>query len=180
LSYLNSKTIDEKLAKQWGKVRQSSKEKLAEIAKLEKSYRGAPLWAFNAGAGKEHFKKLCSACHKIGNEGTDIGPKIVGSGSKGVRYFAENIVDPNAVIGSDYQTSVILTSDGRVVTGLVEKTTDTAITLQTPTNPPKKIVVPREDIDEMELSGQSLMPEQMLETLDERQIIELFKYLSSI
>lgn len=180
LCLLRSKTIDEKLAKHWGKVKQSSKERLAEIAKLEKSYREAPLWAFSTGAGKEHFKKLCSACHKVNNEGTDIGPKIIGSGSKGARYFAENIVDPNAVIGSDYQTSVILTSDGRVVTGLVEKTTDTAITLQTPTNPPKTIVVPREDIDEMELSGQSLMPEQMLETLNERQVIELFKYLSTI
>ena len=180
LDNLKSKAIAEKLAKHWGKVRQSPKEKLAEVAKLERSYREAPLWAYSAGQGKEHFKKLCSSCHRVHDEGTDIGPKIVGSGSKGVRYFAENIVDPNPVIGSDYQTSVILTADGRMGTGLVEKTTDTAITLQTPTNPPKQIVVPHTEIDEMELSGQSLMPERMLETLNERQVIELFKYLSSI
>jgi len=180
LSQLGSKTIDEKLAKQWGKVKQSTKEKLAEIVKMEKSYREAPLWAFSAGAGKEHFKKLCSACHKIGDEGADIGPKIVGSGSKGARYFAENIVDPNAVIGSDYQTSTVITMDGLVLSGLVEQTTDTAITLQTPTNPPKKIVVPREDIDLLKKTDQSLMPELLLKELNERQVIELLKYLSTI
>ena len=180
LSQLGSKSIDEKLAKQWGKVKQSTKEKLAEITKMEKAYREAPLWAFSAAEGKAHFKKLCSACHKIENEGTDIGPKLAGSGPKGVRYFAENIVDPNAVIGSDYETSSVITMDGLVLSGLVEQTTDTAITLQTPTNPPKKIVVARDEIDLMKKTDLSLMPELLLKELNERQVIELLKYLHSI
>jgi putative heme-binding domain-containing protein len=178
LSTLNSKTINEKLARQWGKVERSSEEKLAQIAKLEKSYGEAPLWAYNAGEGKAHFQKLCSSCHRIDNEGTDIGPKLAGSGSKGIRYFAENIVDPNAVIGADFETSIVVTTDGRVVSGLVEQSTDSAVTLLTPTNPPKKIVIPRADIDSMKKTGQSLMPERMLESLNGRQIIELFKYLN--
>lgn len=180
LSSLNSKAIDELLAQQWGKVEQSSEEKLAEMSKLERSYSGAPLWAYSAASGREHFRKLCSSCHRANNEGTDIGPKLAGSGSKGVRYFLENVVDPNAVIGTDFQTSIVYTIDGRVVSGLVQQSTETAITLVTPTVPPKEVVIPHADIDEMVKSGQSLMPERILETLNEREILELFKYLSSL
>lgn len=32
----------------------------------------------------------------------------------------------------------------------------------------------------MDKNGQSLMPERMLDTLNDRQIIELLKYLSSV
>ncbi len=177
LTNLNSKTIDDRLARQWGKVKRSSAERLQHITKLEKAFTQAPLWAYSAAEGKKHFKNLCSSCHRVQNEGTDIGPKIVGSGSKGARYIVENIVDPNAVVGEDFQTWLILTVDGRVISGLVEQSTDTAVTIQAPT---EKIVVPRDKIDSMKKTDQSLMPEEILKTLNDRQTIELLKYLSSI
>ncbi len=180
LNNLNSPAIDEKLTRYWGKAKRSSGEKLARVLQLEKSFNEAPLWAFNAGEGRKHFQKLCASCHRVGKEGVDIGPKLVGSGSKGARYFAENIIDPNAVIGLDFQTSVVITNDGRVVSGLIEQSNETAITVLTPTNPPKKVVIPRSEIESMKKTDQSLMPEQMLESLNQRQIIELFKYLRSI
>ncbi|MCP4784151.1 MAG: DUF1080 domain-containing protein [Fuerstiella sp.] len=180
LSNLNSKTIAAKLNRQWGKVESSSAEKLSQIARLDKSYTEAPLWAYSTAMGKEHFKTLCSSCHRVDNVGTDVGPKIVGSGPKGSRYFVENVVDPNAVIGADFQTSIVVTSDGRVVSGLVEQSTDTAVTLLTPTNPPRKIVIPRSEIDTMKKTSLSLMPERMLESLNDRQVIELLKYLNTI
>ena len=177
LTNLNSKEIDERLVKLWGKVDRSSKETLLEIAKLEKTFREAPLWAFSAPEGKKHFETLCSSCHQVDNVGTDIGPKIVGSGSKGTRYIIENIVDPNAVIGADFQMWVIVTDDGRTVSGLVEESTETAVTIQAKD---EKIVVPRAEIDEMMEVDQSLMPERMLDTLNDRQVIELIKYLHTI
>lgn len=130
---LNSETINKWLARQWGKVARSSAEKLEHITRLEKAYTQAPLWAYSAPEGKKHYQKLCASCHSAANERTDIGPQLAGSGAKGIRYFVENIVDPNAVIGADYLTWVILTKDGRVVTGLIQQSTDTAVTVQTPT-----------------------------------------------
>ncbi len=177
LTNLNSKKLDERLVKLWGKVERSSEETLQEIAKLEKRYREAPLWAFSEREGKKHFEKLCSACHRVDEVGTDIGPKIVGSGSKGTRYIIENIVDPNAVIGADFQMWTILTDDGRLVSGLVEQSNKTAVTIRAQD---EKTVVPRADIDEMTEVDQSLMPERMLETLNDRQVIELIKYLHTI
>ena len=50
-------------------------------------------------------------------------------------------------------------------------------TVQTPT---EKVVIPRAEIDSMKKTGQSLMPERMLESLNQRQIIELFKYLNTM
>ena len=59
---------------------------------------------------------------------------------------------------------------------LVEST-DTAVTVQIPT---EKVVIPRAKIESMKKTGQSLMPERLLETLNERQTIELLKYLGTI
>ena len=44
----------------------------------------------------------------------------------------------------------------------------------------EKIVVPRAEIDEMVEVDQSLMPEGMLDTLNDREVIELIKYLHAI
>jgi putative heme-binding domain-containing protein len=102
---------------------------------------------------------------------------MAGSGSKGIRYFLENIIDPNAVIGSDYQMQLAETEDGRLISGIIEKTTDSTVTMRTQT---ETIVVPRGEIESLTMTNQSLMPEGLLETLNERQQIELFKYLISL
>ena len=54
-------------------------------------------------------------------------------------YFAQSIVDPNAVIPIDYQASVLDTKDGRTVVGIVKKQDDTAVTIVTNT---ETLVVP--------------------------------------
>ena len=43
------------LDENWGKVTESSAQMKATIARLQKAYQEAPLWAFDAGAGKKVF-----------------------------------------------------------------------------------------------------------------------------
>ncbi len=174
---LNSPALDERLARQWGKVARSSAEKQQQIAALEKAYAEAPLWAYSLPEGQKHFQQLCATCHDDKDETKNIGPKLQGSGTKGVRYFLENIVDPSAVIGSDFQMQLVETDDGRLISGIVEETTDSTITVRTQT---ESIVVPRDEIDSLTMTQLSLMPEGMLETLNARQQIELFLYLNSL
>jgi putative heme-binding domain-containing protein len=174
---LNSPAIDKRLARQWGKVGRSSAEKQQQIVALEKAYGEAPLWAYSLPEGGKHFQQLCANCHDDKDEAKNIGPKMAGSGSKGIRYFLENIIDPNAVIGSDYQMQLAETEDGRLISGIIEETTDSTVTMRTQT---ETIVVPRGEIESLTMTNQSLMPEGLLETLNERQQIELFKYLISL
>jgi putative membrane-bound dehydrogenase-like protein len=176
LSQLGNAEVDRRVAANWGRIKQSSAEKQAQIARLEKIYNEAPLWAFDGRAGKEHFLKVCATCHRIGNDGVRLGPELTGAGRNGIRYFLENIIDPNAVIGSDFQMTVLETKGGDVLSGLLVSETAGAVTLRTTAD---QVVVPKGDITRRSTSENSLMPEGLLDTLTQREQIELLKFLTS-
>lgn len=176
LAQLRNPEIDRRLQSTWGRWQPSPAEKLALIAKLEKTYNEAPLWAFSAGEGKKHFQKLCATCHRLGGEGTMLGPDLTGAGRNGARYFLENVIDPNAVIGTDFQMTTVETRQGDVISGLLTAETASALTLRTTTG---ESVVPKADITRRRTSEASLMPEGLLESLAEREQIELLKFLTA-
>ena len=90
-------------------------EKQSQMAKLKKIFNEAPLWAYSASAGQQHFQKLCLQCYRIGDEGARLGPELTGAGQHGVRYFLENVIDPDAVIGTDFQATTIEMKDGVIM-----------------------------------------------------------------
>jgi putative membrane-bound dehydrogenase-like protein len=173
---LKNAEVDQRVSATWGRIVQTPAEKRARINRLEKVYNEAPLWAYDAGAGRNHFQKLCAQCHRIGNEGVQIGPEMTGAGKNGIRYFLENIVDPNAVIGSDFQMTIIERRKGDVLSGLVVNESPSAITIRTAT---EQVVVARTDIVERTTSEKSLMPEGLLESLSDREQLELLKFLTA-
>lgn len=174
MSNLGSTQLNDRLIKEWGAFGQSSLELKREISTLSTAYKAAPLWAYNSGEGALHFKKLCASCHQANQQSEALAPKLNGSGSKGIDYLVENVIDPNAVIGRDFQARIVVTNEGRVVTGLIEKESDTSLTIRTLTD---STTVAKQDIEEIKISPNSFMPEGLLKTLNDRERIELFKYL---
>jgi putative heme-binding domain-containing protein len=177
MTLLGDEKLSERIANEWGQVRSGNEAMKDQIRKTVNAYRGAPLWAFDAGAGKMHFQKFCASCHSPENQNIEIAPKLQGTGAKGIEYAIENIIDPNAVIGKDYQARVIRTKDGQVVTGLFQAESDSSISIRTAT---ETIQVDKSDVEEFKVSENSFMPMGLLDTLDERQRIELLKYLMSL
>jgi putative heme-binding domain-containing protein len=174
LSSLKDAEVDKRIAATLGRIQQTPAEKQAKIAKLEKAYDEAPLWAYNAGAGREHFKKLCMQCHKLGDDGVRLGPELTGAGKQGAHYFIENIADPDAVIGTDFQMTIIETKSDDVISGLVTAETSSAVTVRTTTG---ESVIPKTNISKRTLSQKSLMPDGLLDSLNDREQIEMLKYL---
>src|SRR5262249_43816171 len=125
---------------------------------------------------QQHFQKLCAVCHRIGNDGVRLGPELTGAGKNGIRYLLENIIDPDAVIGADFQMTVLKTRSGDVLSGLLVNETPSAVTLRTTTG---DSVIPKTDIVKRELSSKSLMPEGLLESMTDRERLELLKFLIS-
>ena len=175
LTGLKNPEVDQRVTATWGRILQSPAEKQAQIVKLEKVFNEAPLWAYSANAGHGHFQKLCAQCHRLGEEGTRLGPELTGAGKQGIRYFLENVIDPNAVIGADFQMTTVETKKGEVVTGLIGSETSQSLTLRTPTGP---IILATGDIAKRETSEKSLMPEGLLESLGDREQLELLKFLN--
>ncbi|HEV8543180.1 MAG TPA: PVC-type heme-binding CxxCH protein [Verrucomicrobiae bacterium] len=176
LLQLHNPDIDQRVAKTWGRITTSPGEKQEQIARLEKVFNEAPLWAYDGGAGREHFVKLCAQCHRVGNDGARLGPELTGAGKNGIRYYLENIIDPNAVIGADFQMTTIETKSGETISGLLANESQETITIHTVTGEEK---VAKMAIAQRVNSEKSLMPEGLLETLNAREKIELLKFLTT-
>jgi putative heme-binding domain-containing protein len=82
-------------------------------------------------------------------------------------------VDPNAVVGADYQLNLVTKKDGTVVAGMIDKETDTVLAVRTTT---ETVNVPKSEIKSREVTPQSLMPPGLLEALPEREALELLKF----
>jgi putative heme-binding domain-containing protein len=79
------------------------------------------------------------------------------------------------VIGSDFQLTVLETRAGDTLSGLVTVETASALTLKATGDP---VVVPKAEILRRETAERSLMPGGLLESLGDRERIELLKFLT--
>jgi putative membrane-bound dehydrogenase-like protein len=171
----NQPRINELLEKLWGTANESSAEKLEQIARYtklakEQSPPADPL------LGRAVFVKTCQQCHTLFGTGGKIGPELTGSNRANLEYLLSNILDPSSVMAKEYQPSVITTTDGRVITGLVKKQDSDALTVQTAN---EVVVLPRGEIAEMQLSKQSMMPDDLLKPLQPFEARSLIAYLAS-
>jgi putative membrane-bound dehydrogenase-like protein len=176
LRTLKDPAIDQVVDQLWGKLNESPAAAKATIERFKKAYREKPLWAYEAKRGKEVFTRVCSACHQMNGSGGKLGPDLSGSYNNGVDYFIENIVDPNAVIGPDFQLNLITLQDGTLVSGMVADETATALEVRTIAGVQN---VPKAAITSRTRSPASMMPPGLLETLTEAEAIDLLKFLSS-
>ena len=171
---------DEALAKRitavWGEIRATAKDKLELIARQKGQLTAARLKSADLSNGRRLFAKTCSACHVLFGEGGKIGPDITGSNRANLDYILENILDPSAIVGKDYRMTVLALNDGRVVSGLIQKETDSALTIRTIND---TVVVAKGDIDERKLSELSLMPEGQLNQLTPDEQRDLIAYLGT-
>ena len=108
--------------------------------------------------------------------GTSLGPDLTGSWTNGVDYFLENIIDPNAVVGETFQLNLVTKTDGTVVSGMPESETSDTLTIRTVT---ESVAIPKSAIQERQILDQSMMPAGLLDTLPEKEVIDLHKFLST-
>jgi putative heme-binding domain-containing protein len=128
----------------------------------------------NLSHGRATFTKTCASCHQLHGGGGKIGPDLTGSNRADLEYLLANLLDPSAIVGRDYQTTIVVTDDGRSIAGIVVQETPTSVTLQTPT---EQVTVPLDEIESRVLSPQSLMPENQLSQLAPEAARDLVAYL---
>ncbi|MFK7821999.1 MAG: PVC-type heme-binding CxxCH protein [Planctomycetaceae bacterium] len=160
----------------WGDIRESSADKKKQILDTKAMLLLKNTTAPDLGNGRRLFDKTCASCHMLFGSGGKVGPDITGSNRANLDYILENVIDPSAVMGRDYRMSTFLLDDGRSVSGLVQKETDSALTVRTIND---TIVVAKDDIDDQTQSELSLMPERLLDSLKENEVRDLIAYLAS-
>ncbi len=127
--------------------------------------------------GEALFAKHCAACHKLFHSGGDLGPDLTAYQRNKLDSLLLAIVHPSAEIREGFETIVVLTADGRVLSGFVEQRNEDVITFRPVGG--GALVLQREQIEEILPSKQSLMPNGLLEKLSDAEIRDLFTYLRS-
>ena len=173
LQDLHDAEVDAWLTKNWGAVRTSPADKQAQIARMKQFCTTEAILQADASRGRAIFTQTCAICHTLFGYGAKIGPELPGS-FEDVDYLLLNIVDPDAIIGKDYQQVLVHTKDGQTVSGIIASDDGNAVTLKSLAG---QVTVQRADIASMEVSPHSLMPEGLITSLDEQSVRDLFLYL---
>jgi len=128
-------------------------------------------------AGAAVFKKLCVSCHRIGNEGVEVGADLAALNDKSPESLLIAILDPNRAFEAKYTSFAVATVDGRVLNGLIANESGTAVTLRRQDG--KEDALLRSEIQEMSASGQSFMPEGLEKDLKPQDLADLIAYLAA-
>ncbi|WP_171184525.1 PVC-type heme-binding CxxCH protein [Alienimonas chondri] len=126
-------------------------------------------------SGRPVFLKRCASCHRVGEDGTTIGPNLVAATARGRETLLVNVLDPNREANPEYLSYVALLKDGRTHTGLIAEQSATGVTLRRVDGP--DLTVRREEIVLLQSSGLSLMPEGLEREITPQQMADLFAFL---
>jgi len=132
--------------------------------------RGAAIYA------RENLK--CVTCHRIGEQGGRVGPNLTAIGaSSPLDYVIDSLLYPAKNVKEGYNTVVVQTDDGQVLTGIQVTRSDAELVLRDATG--KEVKIPTADID-AESVGTSLMPAGLIDSLSREELADLVRYLSGL
>ena len=123
----------------------------------------------------------CAACHRFGDEGASVGPDLTNlAGRFSARDVLESTLEPSKEISDQYGAIVIKKKDGDVVVGRVGNLNgDNLMVIENMFAPGDFTSVKRGDVESIEPSKVSMMPEGLLNYFKEDEILDLMAYLLS-
>jgi putative membrane-bound dehydrogenase-like protein len=149
----------------------------ADRKQVLQRYRAALTLKGDTERGRVVFQKNCATCHRVAGLGVQVGPDISDTLGKAPEAILNDILDPNAAIDSNYLNYIVTTQGGKVLTGIIAAETASSITLRRAEN--QTDVVLRQDIEEIQSTGVSLMPEGLEKTITVEEMADLLTFLKN-
>ena len=162
----------------WGPLDDISGGVQGQYSKYQRLLTDDAIANSSAAKGKEVYKNTCYACHKMHGEGGNIGPELTGSNRTNTAYLLSNILEPSGEIQDDYKLVVITTQDGRTYSGNVVSENDRSLSLHVVGQEP--ITINKSSINSRETTPKSMMPEGLLNTLTDAEVLDLVAYLKAL
>ena len=155
------------------KVRTASvaPDRLAEVERILKQAPGNPY------AGEALFAERCAGCHKLFFKGGQVGPDLTAYQRDNLGTLLTSIVNPNAEIREGYAAVEITTRDGRVLVGFL-RDRDTRVAVLRGLDG-QDVTLLMADVESIEPTGRSLMPEGLLDGWTDDQLRDFFAFLRS-
>ncbi|MGH9372537.1 MAG: HEAT repeat domain-containing protein, partial [Vicinamibacterales bacterium] len=140
-----------------------------------------PQQNLDAGAGRKVFEASCASCHQFGSLGTDHGVSglnLTASPLRSSKYtLLEAVMLPNRTIAPAHETTMIGTTDGRTVRGLVVR--ESAETVSLLTAEAAMAEVPKAQIKSRVKEKTSIMTEALADTIGQTQLRNLAEFLTA-
>lgn len=123
-------------------------------------------------------KAACSACHAVGYHGGKIGPDLTRINRiRTADDLLEAIVYPSASFVRSYESYLVVTDDGRAISGLIADEDATSLTLVTGID--QRMRVERDEIATFQPSPVSIMPAGLEQQLSLQELADLLAFLKS-
>lgn len=163
------------VTKHWGDVEGATTAAMQQqIARLESVLRNG---SGNPYPGKKLYMQACARCHKLFSLGGEIGPDLTAFKRDDLTNMLLHIVNPSAEIREGFETLLVTTKDGRMLTGFVVDKDNRVLVLRGVDG--QTVTIRQEQVEEILPQRRSLMPEGLLKDLSDQQVRDLFAYLRS-
>jgi putative membrane-bound dehydrogenase-like protein len=121
-------------------------------------------------------KAACVSCHQFGYLGGNVGPDLTRIGGiRSERDLLESIAFPSASFVRSYESIVIATRAGNVISGVLRKDGPDEVVLAV--NATETVRVEREEIDEIRPGTVSVMPSGLEQQLSHDELADLIAFL---
>jgi putative heme-binding domain-containing protein len=166
--------LSEVIAKLWGKVRTEADPNRRAV--INRVWGVVHDRVGNPQQGRAVYQRVCGQCHLLHGEGNAVGPELTRNGRGSFEQLIVSVFDPNVVVGPAYLATTVLTTDGRVLSGILQEDAPQRIVLLQQGG--KRDTIARDEIDEMQTTQISLMPEGLENQINDQELADLFSYLS--
>jgi putative heme-binding domain-containing protein len=147
----------------------------ADRQEIAREYQPSLTMKASVASGQQVFDRVCAKCHRMDGRGFEVGPDISDTRSRSREALLYDILDPNQKLEPKFTAYQVLTEDGLVFQGLMVSETPEAIVLRLAEG--KEQTIARQEIEELQASGKSLMPEGIEKDITVQQMADLLEYL---
>ena len=127
-------------------------------------------------SGRNIFKTHCSSCHRLMGIGNQVGPDLSAIKNRSREAMLTAILVPEAAVEDKYLSYNLLTIDGTIHTGIIEGETSTTVELLLADG--KKRSILRSEIETMQNTGLSLMPQGFEKSIPPSDMCDLIEFVS--
>lgn len=123
-------------------------------------------------------KASCSACHRMGYGGGVTGPELSKIGEiRTERDLLESILFPSMSFVRSYEPMLLVTNDGRAVSGVIRNETEHEYVVAT--GPNEEVRLPRDVVEEVQPNTISVMPAGLDKQLTVQELADLVAFLKN-
>lgn len=132
----------------------------------------------DAAKGKLQFTARCAICHTLFGEGGKIGPDLTGYDRSNADFWLDNLFMPSMEIREGFGAYIVKTKGGQILSGLMDAQDASGIVIKDMAG--NKTAVKQADIEKLEASPISLMPEGLTAGMSEADLKDFFAYLMKL